>query len=245
MNEILDQLNLKGFFMKTLKTLKTLKALVLVAGLIGVAALPTLAISTISGPTGLIEVPTAESLRYREVSLGYDYIFDATRSDYKYRFSLGLFNDLEAGVTGGKVPTEGVFVNFKYHLVSEASRFPLAMAVGLNNLGSKSVSSVYMVMSKKFQGGVNGTFGFNAMFKPDVLDLSVMGGIEYIVSNKVSILADVSAKDKTYIVNGGINVYITPELVVRYNALGLITDATAKTSTGIQSSVGVVYTRFL
>ena len=90
---------------------------------------------TIYGPTGLIEMPTAESIAYKQVNLAVDYSLtnndpnNALNSNAKdpknhffYKFNLGSFENWELGVLGGSFLDEGVFVNMKYFNVQSGRK---------------------------------------------------------------------------------------------------------------------------
>lgn len=182
-----------------------------------IAAAPTL-----NGPTGLITVPTAESLQYKAINVALDYKLTENTQQYFYKFNFSEFRNVELGVVGGSVPTEGVFVNAKYYLMSDNSRFPLSIAIGAENLGSKTNTGVYMVASKKFQGGVSGHFGFYANFGNGTeVDPSIIGGTEWILDNRVSLLADIMGKQRKYTLNAGLRFAIYPDFYLRAAALDL------------------------
>jgi hypothetical protein len=197
---------------------------------------------TIYGPSGLITIPTAESVSFKEMNLGVDLMSTNGDGDdsWLYKMNLGTFQNWELGFVGGKVPTEGVFINAKYYLMSNNERFPVSIAIGLERLTSETDTGVYMVASKKFQGGLNGHIGFRAIFGPDELDPSIMGGVEYIVSNQISLLADFSGERKVYTVNAGLNYYINPEFIVRFAVLDFM-----NSKESVYYSVGTSYSLFL
>ncbi|NDC82129.1 hypothetical protein EB093_00485 [bacterium] len=196
---------------------------------------------TFYGPSGLITMPTAESLEYQQFNVAYDFRGASTTQQGFFKFNMGMFKNVELGVIGGAVPTEGVFINVKYFLLSDASRYPLSFAVGLQNAASQSDTSVYLVMSKKFQGGLNVHGGFNATFSTE-LDPSVMAGIEYLVNDHMSFLADVSGKRRQYTLNGGLRFAIYPDLSLRVSILDI---GRQTTDGGTYYAVGLAYNRFM
>lgn len=205
-------------------------------------AQPLSALSSIGGVSGLIRVPTAEALHYKEVSLSYDYIYadSADKDTYFYAINLGTFKNWELGVAGGSVPDEGLFLNAKYYLMSDESRYPVSIAVGAENLGSNTDSGIYMVASKIFQGGLSAHLGFKAVFN-DAINPSLMGGVEYFLTNELAILADVHEREDHYTVNGGILYYLTDDLVLR----GSVLDARDVSSQGLSYSAGIAYSKYL
>lgn len=204
-------------------------------------AIPIAADPTFFGPSGLIVIPTAESLEYQQFNLSYDFRGTSTAQQGYYKFNMGMFKNVELGIIGGATPTEGVFINMKYFLISDASRYPMSFAIGLQNLASKTDTGLYLVMSKKFQGGLSAHLGFNT-FISDQIDPTLMGGIEYIVNDHMSFLADFSGKQKTYTLNGGLRFAIYPDLSLRVNILDVGKDTT---NGGSYYSVGLSYNRFM
>ncbi len=182
--------------------------------------------SSIYGPTGLLQMPTAEALQYKQFSVAGDYLFNSTSSDslkdqFFYKVNLGTFKGWEVGVVGGTVPTEGVFVNAKYFLMSDAQRFPLSIALGFTNLGSSRDSGVYLVASQRFQGGIAGHFGFRASFKPAGLSSNIMAGAEYYWVDNLSILVETVGDDSKYPINAAARFYLNSELQFRVGILDI------------------------
>lgn len=125
--------------------------------------------------------------------------------------------------------------------MSDTSRYPMSFAVGVQNLSSKSDTGVYLVMSKKFQGGLNTHFGFNANIS-DELDPTIMGGVEYMVNENMALLADFSGKKKNYTLNTGLRFAIYPDLSLRVSILDIGNQSNDKSS---YYSVGLSYNRFM
>ena len=124
------------------------------------------AMPTLSGPTGLIEVPTAEALQYKEFNLGFDGVESNVpgHESYFYKLNIGTFKGWEVGIVGGTVPAEGVFVNAKYYLMSDSTRLPMSVAIGLQNLTASKNTKVYLVASKKFSKAFGGILGSGQIF---------------------------------------------------------------------------------
>lgn len=196
--------------------------------------------STIKGPTGLVTMPTAEALKYKEVDFSLDYdISSASKNinEIYYKVNLGTFKNWELGIVGGTVPTEGVFLNAKYYLISDASRYPLSLAIGLQNLASRSSTNLYLVATQKFQGGLTGSLGFNFNFS--IQDASLMAGLEYFATNQISLVTDVKGENKNYLWNAGLRYYLLPDLHVRVACL----DITNVSNTFY--TFGISYSKFL
>ena len=180
---------------------------------------------TIYGPTGLIEMPSAESIAYKQVNVAIDYsISNSSESDdssddqsteFYYKFNLGSFENWELGILGGSFLDEGVFVNMKYFLMSNQEENPLSIAAGVERLGSKDDLAAYLVTSKRFSGGLHGHFGFKAYFQ-NSLFAAAMIGFEYFSDEKISFLADIAGeKNEKYVLNGGAKIFIDNDISLR------------------------------
>ena len=178
---------------------------------------------TIYGPTGLIEMPTAHSIGYKQVNVAVDYAIDNSNKDsnkdsdnhFYYKFNLGSFQHWELGILGGSFLDEGVFVNMKYFLMSNQEENPLLIAAGFERIGSKSDLATYLTASKRLEGGLNLHFGFKAFFQKG-LNASAMFGGEYFSSEKLSLLADITGdKNDSYVLNGGMRVYLENNVSMR------------------------------
>lgn len=214
------------------------------------------AVPSLNGSTGLIGIPSAQALEFKQYNLGIDYLYlreftaDAngavTRgSSYDdvnnlYKFNLGIFKNWEMGIVGGSTPTEGVFMNVKYFLMSDTSRFPMAIAVGARNISSDDDTDAYMVMSKRFPGGLDIHLGFRAEFNDDI-DASVMFGGEYFLNDKLSVLGDTSGEEQEYIWNGGLRFYYNADVVFNVS----VTDIGEERPEGIVYTMGVSFASFM
>lgn len=176
---------------------------------------------TIGGPTGLLEMPTAERLQYQEYNIGIDYLADAQvidsdtdKNSHYYKLNIGTYDNIEMGVVGGKYPEEGVFLNMKYHVFSEQKQYPVDVAVGLENLTANKGSSLYMVASKPFQTSFTAHVGFRALFEESVSSALMMGG-EYFLNDAVSLIVDMIGDDGIYRVNMGGRWFVMENLVIQ------------------------------
>jgi hypothetical protein len=197
---------------------------------------------TIYGPSGLITIPTAEALKYKEFNIGMDNKINGSTAtnEWYYKANLGTFKGCELGVVGGAVPTEGVYLNVKYYLMSNNERFPLSIAIGAENLASLYRTAVYMVATQRFEGGLIGSVGFRANFGEDELDPSLMGGLEYMVSDSVSILGDFLGERKLYMLNAGIRVALNNDILMRMYIYDL-----GQNRDEVYYSLGISYAKFL
>jgi len=197
--------------------------------------------ASLNGPSGLILMPTAESLSYMQSELAVDYRFVGEAQSHSIKYNIGIAKNLELGIFGGTVPAEGYFINAKYFLVADAQRLPLSLALGVQNVGSKTESSVYMVVSKRLDPsfGVHG--GFMGVFTPTEVRPEMMAGLEYMMNEKVSVVADAMTVNKKVWVNAGVRIEVLPALLLRASVL----DLTKASDTSTMTSVGASYTIFL
>lgn len=190
-----------------------------------------LATATISGPIGLIEVPTAFTLEERQFYFGSDYSSVISYSHilpsnekkelWQSKFNLVVFRDLELGVVG-ESGREGVFVNLKYYLINPVVSGPVALALGAENLTSYSRSSIYMVASKRFNQYLSAHFGFNSEFPPGKVYISVMGGIELKFCPEFSAVVDYRAGDNLSRLNAGVKFLLFDLVTLNLSGLNLL-----------------------
>ncbi len=197
--------------------------------LVGLMLLPLLpgllgAAPALSGASGLVYIPTAESLRYKEYNVGLDVVYDSVtnrQSSLFYKANLGSFRGVEVGMVGGTQPNDGVYLNMKYYLLSDASHYPLGIALGLLNVTSASLSNFYMVASKRFPEGVDAHVGFLAAFPANRTDAFVMLGLEYFPFPLMSLVADTVGEGSDYLVNMGMRFYVMNNLQLRIYGLNI------------------------
>jgi len=189
--------------------------------ILGLVNLAAVSAPSIGGPTGLLEMPTAERLQYQEYNLGVDYLGDARtidsdleKSSHYYKLNIGTYDNIEMGVVGGTAPEEGVFLNMKYHVFSEQKQYPVDVAVGLENLTANEGSSLYMVASKLFQTSFTGHVGFRALFEDSVSSALMMGG-EYFLNDAISLIVDMIGDDGLYRVNMGARWFAMENLILQ------------------------------
>lgn len=201
------------------------------------------ALPTIHGATGLITVPSAEALQYKQFNMGYDYIMGAKASDdeWYYKANIGTFKNWEIGIVAGKVPTEGAFVNVKYYLMSDSERYPLSLAIGSENLFSRYSTDIYMVASKKLPSGAQIHLGFKGVFQQDEFVPYVMGGVDYWMTNVWSVMADFSGEHKKYQVNLGVRYCLSEDVYASFSVL----DMGKALHDDPQYSLGISFAKFL
>ena len=200
------------------------------------------AVPSLSGPSGLVTIPTAESLKYKQINAGYDSVMgnDSAQDDWSYKVNLGAYENWEVGIVGGRVPSEGVFLNLKYHLMSDNQQLPLSIAIGSENISSSTRSTIYMVASKYFREDFGTHLGFKAIFSDEVLPM-FMGGVNYMVSDELEVLGDVDGDGYDYTFNIGARYYIKSDIAIKANVI----DFTSAKSNNPTFSLGISASRFL
>ncbi len=204
-----------------------------------ILATPLYANLTLSGQTGLIEMPTAEILQYKENNMAYDIGKIGTTDISRYKVNLGAFKNWEFGFVGGAVPTEGVFINAKYSIMADNERFPLMLAVGFSNLTSRDLTTLYLVASKAFQNGIHAHLGFEAEFTSHEINPVIMAGLEYWVNPQFSVLGDVIGAKTQFRTNLGVRYAMNPQFSIRASWL----DLTSGTRSGY--TLGISFGQFL
>lgn len=198
---------------------------------------------SLSGTSGLIEMPSAFGLKYKEYNLSCDYLLKSGQDsgDFTYNANIGTFKGLEMGLIGTN-KKEGVFINMKYYLLSDYTNNPFAVAIGLNNLSSYTQSEVYLVASKAFEAGFDGHFGFKGKFTGGQVDTSVMLGFEFYFLNKyISVITDTIGEKANYNLNLGVNFNIHPKVLIKLTGKNILDS----NKTGVYYGLGVCWTQFM
>lgn len=188
----------------------------------------------LNGPTGVVRIPSANVIPYKNFNVGMDYGsvvtssgISTTETRVKYKMNLGTFHGVELGIVGGTdVGTanlrEGVFVNMKLSLSTGEGPHPLMLAIGVENLFSYTETDVYMVATKYLKQGPKLTFGFMADFPNAKFRPMGMAGIEVPVGDTFFIGSDLMAGESLFQVNLGAKLYITPLFSVSLTGLNIL-----------------------
>lgn len=101
---------------------------------------------SVNGPTGMINTPTADTLRSGQFSLGY-YHLGSNVETASLNFKFADF--CEIGITGelGSGRSSDATFNAKFGVLRETIAVP-GLAVGVDSIGSSSTKSAYVVASK-------------------------------------------------------------------------------------------------
>jgi hypothetical protein len=186
---------------------------------------------TVIGTTGLIRMPSADVIPYKNINFGLD-VGSATSTDkfaLQYKFALGTFQGMELGVVGMDnrlgYMQEGVFVNMKYSLTADTSPYPLLLAIGVENLASFNRSDVYMVATKYIPNGSRIHFGFLGDFPGDKFrPLGALGYDTPFFSERFYFLTDMFAGDNIYQLNLGFRWYVNESVNINLSALNVSGD---------------------
>lgn len=196
-------------------------------------AMPVFPTPSMSGATGLVRVPNANVIPYKNFNIAADTGTNPTsnRQFLSYKMNLGTFQGVEFGVVGGTTSTgevklrEGVFVNMKLSLATNDEPYPLLLAIGVENLFSYSNTDVYMVATKYLQQGPKLTFGFMGDFPGDKFRPLGLAGIEFPLSgNNLVLVSDLLAGETVFQVNIGGRFFFSPTLCLYGNMLNVFND---------------------
>lgn len=184
-------------------------ALILVFAFAGAAS----AAPSINGPTGMINTPSADTLREGQFSLGYYNLKDGGVGT----FNTNLMKNLEVGVAGFRYDSQAdkTLVNAKLVLMHETVLTP-GIAVGMEDIGGMKDRSAYAVASKALplgfrlhagvgNGRFNGTF---AALEKTINPISILTGNNAFPAT--TLIAEYDGKNMNY----GARMSILPGLKV-------------------------------
>jgi len=155
------------------------------------------------GPTGLLVIPTADTLAERSWNAHFHAINDLAT----YGASYGITKALELGVSGASPSGDNAkaLINGKYALLMETEKVPgiaiggldladqLDLDIGFYVVATKSLSSLLGSELSKYNLRVHLGYGFNSIFDDDIL-----GGLDLQVTPKVQLMAEWIAGDFTF-----------------------------------------------
>jgi hypothetical protein len=194
----------------------------------------------VNGPSGVVRIPSADVVPYKNFNLAANYGKLLTTSNsltgdavVYYNMNLGTFHGVELGIVGGTERgtnnlREGVFVNMKLSLSTGEEPNPLLLALGVENLFSHTQTDVYMVATKYLAQGPKLTFGFQADFPNQKFrPLGILGG-EFAISNNLILATDLMAGETLFQLNGGARFYFSPIFSVNFSALNILDGTVVK-----------------
>lgn len=125
-----------------------------------------IAAPSMTGSTGMIRLPTADSMRLGQFSAGYFYWNEHGSSVVAVGLPRGV--EISAAVRRNAGDTDTAIYNVKFNLNQEALLYP-AVAIGIEDIDGRDRRSVYGVLSKALPYGFRihigtGTGRFEGMF---------------------------------------------------------------------------------
>ncbi|OGC11926.1 hypothetical protein A3K48_05540 [candidate division WOR-1 bacterium RIFOXYA12_FULL_52_29] len=218
----------------------SLAALLLFCGGLAHAFPSVFPTSTFNGPSGLVRLPSADVVPYKNYNFGMSYGSTTTSlasstadSVLYYYMNMGSFHGLEIGVVGGNDKTtnklrEGVFVNMKLSLSADEDSYPLKVALGVENLFSYTQTDVYMVATKYFKQGPKMTFGFMADFPNYKFRPFGVLGAEFPTADTFILVGDFMLGENLSQLNAGARIYFSPIFCLNVSGLNVLDSNTAK-----------------
>ncbi len=167
-------------------------------------------VPSLVGTNGLINMPAAASVKYKEFDVGVNFQNSQTSRTSQYFANLGILDGFELGFIGNSLK-EGVFVNIKYYMMSDKSEYPLGLATGLTGLTSYSNTNLYMVLSKAFPNKLSGHFGFRSNLNSSTIKADVMFGLELKMSEQLNFVSDIIGSDTSWNLSTGLRIKLNPD----------------------------------
>jgi hypothetical protein len=189
----------------------------LVAALGLALAGPASAAPSFFGPTGLLVIPTADTLAQQS----WDVHLHLTDELITYGANFGLAKQLEVGVTGAD-PDGGdtsALINAKYTLLMETGKAPgiaiggfdlideLDLDMGFYLVASKSLSSLMGGEASKYNLNAHLGYGWNSIFDDDVI-----WGLDMMVTPKIQAILEGIGGDITFGARFGLGKGVRAEL---------------------------------
>lgn len=191
------------------------------------------AVPSLRGTNGLINMPAASSIKYKEFDLGFNWELLQTSSSSKHQLhylaNLGIFEGVEMGIVGD-TSKEGSFINIKYFMMSDKSQYPLSLAVGAMNITSHSNTDLYLVMSKKFPNNLAAHFGFKSNILASQIKADVMFGMEMFLSQYVTIIGDIIGEMDVWNVSAGARIKLFDDILFNLYLEDVAGATTSKTT---------------
>ncbi|MBU0574462.1 MAG: hypothetical protein ABIJ26_06640 [Candidatus Margulisiibacteriota bacterium] len=192
----------------------------------------------LTGASGLTRVPSATVLPYKNWNLATDYgmTWDKAQTpQLYYKANLGTFHSFEMGLVGGLDGTgeelrEGVFINMKYSPTLGDGSDPLLLAIGVENLASKTQTGLYMVATKPFKQGFDLSFGFLADFPAGKFRPLGLAGLEIPVG-QLSFLTDLFAGENVFQLNAGLRYHLISAFAFDIRGINILADENSNAST--------------
>ncbi len=225
--------------------IKKILHLTLVIGNLSLLALPVVAYPAVfptpglNGPTGVVRIPSADIIPYKNFNLAADYGMilpsggGTQEASVYYKMNLGTFHGVEVGIIGGTLNNssefrDGVYVNLKLSLSTGEEPYPMLLAIGTENLFSKTQTDVYMVATKYLKQGPKLTFGFLADFPNSKFRPLGMLGVEAPLADTFFLTSDLMAGETLFQLNVGARIYFSPIFSLNFSALNILDGGVTK-----------------
>jgi hypothetical protein len=180
------------------------------------------------GSTGLVRIPTADVLPYKNFNVGLNYGSNliTKKQKFDYNMNIGTFQGMELGITGGTIDNEnklreGVFINMKYSLATGSYDNPLFLAIGVENLSSYHQTDVYMVATRQFKEGPKLHFGFMGDFPGEKFRPLGMLGFDFPFWERYSGMFDMLAGETIFQFDLGVRYYLSSTLAITVSGLNI------------------------
>jgi len=190
--------------------------------------------TSLAGASGLTRIPDANVLPYKNWDFAVDYgaLYanngNQQQPAFYYKANLGSFHNFEMGLVGGldsagQQLRDGVYINMKYAPSIGDGSDPLLLAIGVENLASKTQTGVYMVATKPLAQGPSLSFGFLADFPGNKFRPLGMLGIDIPIGT-LSLLADMFAGENLSQFNAGLRYRVIPTFAFEARAINILGD---------------------
>lgn len=215
--------------------MKRIIVLLLTAYCLPLTAFAYIPAPCLTGSSGLTRIPSASILPYKNWNIASDYGMTDNSNQKQvpqlyYKANLGTFHNFEMGLVGGldqvgQELREGVFINMKYSPTLGDGSDPLLLALGVENLASKTQTGLYMVATKPFKQGFDLSFGFLADFPGNKFRPLGMAGLEIPVES-ISFLTDLFAGESVFQLNAGLRYHLLSVFSFDIKGINILGDPT-------------------
>ena len=192
---------------------------------------------TVSGSTGVIRMPSADVIPYKNMNFGLDCgpVAFIDKWTLLYKMNIGTFQGMELGCVGANDMVkdqlkDGVYINMKYSLASDNSPYPLLLAIGVENLTSQTLSDVYMVATRYLPNGSRLHFGFVGDFvTSDIVEsrfrpLGALGYDSPMFGERIYGLIDMFAGEHVFQLDIGLRWYFSDTVAFNMTGINILSD---------------------
>jgi hypothetical protein len=148
------------------------------------------------GPTGLLKIPTTETLNAKEYNVSSDLAINTNKNNssiHMYAINIGLIKNTEFGILGSSDLSEGVYLNAKWNIKPYSEKIPFKTAIGIKNFPSSDNSDLYIVGSKRIHKDTTIHFGNSNKFS-NKIHSSILLGTLYTYTETILFAGDISSE---------------------------------------------------